>query len=151
MEEGFAMRWERTAAANAAAPPARVWEVLLDGRRWSLWDPGVQWMVVEGPLVPGTLLTMKPRRLPQTAFRVEAVEPRRLLALAVQFGPVAALRLGWELAPDGAGTAIVQTVGIDGPLAGLLLKRAAERIAGAMPGNLERLAARAAAPAEDPA
>ncbi len=147
------MRWERTAGASAAAPPARVWEVLLDGRRWSFWNPGVEWMWLEGegPPRPGTLATIKPRRLPQTAFRVEAIAPERLLVLAVTFGPVATMRLRWELSPDGAGTAIAQTVSIGGPLAGLLLKRAAERIAGAMPGNLERLAARAAAPADGPA
>ena len=146
------MRWGRTAGASAAAPPARVWEVLLDGRRWSLWNPGVEWMLLEGPLVPGTILTMNPRRLPQTAFRIEEVVPQRLLALAVRFGPVATLRLNWRLTPDGDGTSLAQTVEIDGPLAGPLLKRAAVRIAGAMPGNLERLAARAAtAPAPESA
>jgi uncharacterized protein YndB with AHSA1/START domain len=140
------MRWERTAGARAAAPPARVWEVLLDGRRWSLWDPGVQWMVLEGPPEPGTVLTMKPRRLPQTAFRIEEIVPERLLALAVRFGPLATLRLRWRLAPDGDGTALAQTVEIEGLLAGPLLRRAASRIAEAMPGNLDRLAARAAVP-----
>ncbi len=137
------MTWERTAGASSAALPERVWDVLLDGRRWSLWNPGVQWMTVEGALEPGGLLTMKPKGAPQTAFRIEAVRPDALLALAVRFGPVATLRMRWELAPDGDGTAIVQTVGTTGPLAGLLLRRAAQRIGDAMPANLERLAVRA--------
>ena len=141
------MRWERTAGASAAAPPERVWAVLMDGRRWSLWNGGVEWMTLEGPPQPGTILTLKPRRLPQTASRIEEIVPERLLSLAVRFGPVATLRLRWDLAPDGAGTALAQTVGIDGPLAGPLLKRAAARIADAMPASLERLAARAAIPA----
>jgi uncharacterized protein YndB with AHSA1/START domain len=139
------MTWERTAEASSAAPPHRVWEVLLDGRRWSLWNHGVQWMTLEGPLEPGTVLTMKPKRAPQTASRIEAAVPDRLLALVVTFGPVATMRLRWELAPAGGGTSIVQTIAISGPLAGLLLRRAAENIAAAMPANLERLAARAAA------
>ena len=143
------MTWERTAEAASAAAPERVWDVLLDGRRWSLWNDGVQWMTPEGPVEPGTLLTMKPKGAPQTAFRIEAAVPRRLLALVVTFGPVAALRLRWELAPHGGGTSIAQTVGISGPLAGLLLRRAAERIANAMPANLERLASRAAGGAMD--
>ena len=139
------MSWERTAGASSAAPPERVWEALLDGRRWSLWDHGVDWMTVEGVLEPGGLLTMKPKGAPQTAFRIEAVQPGRLLALAVRFGPVATMRLRWELAPEAGGTTIVQTVGISGPLAGLLLRRAAQRIADALPANLARLAVRAVA------
>jgi uncharacterized protein YndB with AHSA1/START domain len=140
MEPVFPMTWERTAAARSAAPPARVWDVLLDGRHWARWNDGVAWMALEGPLQPGQLLTMKPRRLPQTAFRIEAVVPERLLALAVTFGPVASLRLRWELRPDGGGTALAQTVAIAGPLAGLLLRRAAEAIAAGAPASLARLA-----------
>jgi uncharacterized protein YndB with AHSA1/START domain len=137
------MTWERTAGASSAAAPARVWEILVDGPRWSLWNHGVDWMTVEGALEPGGLLTMKPKGAPQTAFRIEAAEPERLLALAVRFGPVATLRLRWELTPEAGGTMIVQTVRIGGPLAGLLLRRAAQRIGDAMPANLERLAVRA--------
>jgi len=137
------MTWERTAGASSAAAPHDVWDVLVDGRRWSLWHGGVDWMTIEGALEPGGLLTMKPKGKPQTAFRIEAVERGRLLALALRFGPVATLRLRWELSPEAGGTTIVQTVGIAGPLAGLLLRRAAQRIGEAMPANLERLAVRA--------
>jgi uncharacterized protein YndB with AHSA1/START domain len=144
MEQHFAMSWERTAEASSTAPPARVWEALLDGRCWSEWNHGVEWMTVEGPLAPGTLLTMKPRGAPQTAFRIEAVVPGRKLALVVTFGPVAALRFRWELAPAAHGTSIRQTLGTSGPLARVILRRAAERIAGGMAANLERLAQRAA-------
>jgi uncharacterized protein YndB with AHSA1/START domain len=144
------MRWESTAGASSAAAPEDVWGVLLDGQGWPLWNPRVEWMVLEGPPRPGTLLTMKPKRVRQTAFRIEAVEPQRLLALVVTFGPAAAMRLRWELAPQATGTAIVQTVAISGPLAGLLLQRAARRIATAMPATLERLAVRAVRLGADP-
>jgi uncharacterized protein YndB with AHSA1/START domain len=146
MEPVFPMTWERTAAARSDASPARVWAVLADGRRWSLWNAGVAWMEIEEALEPGRLVTIKPRRGPQTAFRVEDAVPARLLALVVTFGPVAALRLRWELRPDGEGTALAHTVAVSGPLAGPLLRRAAEGIAAAAPASLERLAARAAAP-----
>jgi uncharacterized protein YndB with AHSA1/START domain len=140
------MTWEHTSAVDSAAPPERVWAVLLDGRRWSEWNYGVEWMAVEGALAPGTVLTMKPKGAPQTASRIEAVEPERLLALVITFGPVAALRVRWELAPRDAGSTIAHTVAISGPLAGPLLRRAAERMSAAMPGMLERLAALAVSP-----
>ncbi len=145
------MSWERTAAATSTAAPERVWDVLLDGRRWALWNRGVDWMVLEGPLEPGTRLTLKPKRGPQTAFRIEAVVPQRLLSLVVRFGPVAALRFRWELAAAGTGTSIAGTIGIAGPLAGPFLRRAADRMAVAMPANLERLALRAAGGEPGPA
>jgi uncharacterized protein YndB with AHSA1/START domain len=137
------MSWERTAGAASAAPPERVWAVLLDGLRWSQWNPGVEWMAVDGALEPGRYVTIKPKGVRQTAFRIEAVSPQRLLVLAVRFGPLARLHLRWELAPEAGGATIVQTVGITGPLAGLLLRRAARRIADAAPATLERLALRA--------
>ncbi|MEA2666748.1 MAG: hypothetical protein QOI11_3692 [Candidatus Eremiobacteraeota bacterium] len=142
-------RWERSAAATSAAPPAAVWRRLLDGRRWAEWNPGVQWMTVEGPLAPGTVVTLKPKGAPQTAFRIEGALEARYLALAVTFGPLATMRLRWELAPAGGGTALAQTVAIGGPLAGLLLRRTAERIAGGMAASLERLGALAADAAEN--
>lgn len=139
------MSWERTAGAACTAPPERVWEVLLDGRRWAEWSHGVEWMTVEGPLRTGGVLTMKPRGAPQTAFRIEAVVPNHLLALALTFGPLATLRLRWNLAANAEGTDIEASVAASGPFAGLLLARAARRIGDALPATLERLAARAGA------
>jgi uncharacterized protein len=137
------MTWERTAGATSAASPGEVWAVLLDGRRWSEWNPGVEWMTVEGTLAPGTVVTMKPKGAPQTASVIEAVVPERLLELLVRFGPVAAMRFRWALTAGPAGTTIAQTVSISGPLANLLLRKAAQRIADGMQANLERLAERA--------
>ncbi len=139
------MSWERTAATPCAAPPERVWEVLLDGKRWAEWNHGVQWMTVEGPLRPGGVLTMKPKGAPQTAFRIEAVVPNRLLALELTFGPLATLRLRWNVAAREDGATLEASVRTSGPFAGLLLARAARRIGDGLSANLERLAARAGA------
>jgi hypothetical protein len=100
-------------------------------------------MTIEGPLRPGTVVTLKPKGAPQTALRIAEVREREKLELVVTFGPVAALRLRWVLSRSDGATTIAQTVAIEGPLSGLLLRRAAERIASGMEANLERLAARA--------
>ena len=145
------MTWERTAGATSSASAERVWEIVLDGRRWSFWNEGVEWMTVEGALAPATFVTIKPKGGRQTAFRIEAVVPERLLALVVTFGPLAALRFRLVLSPTDEGASIAVTTAIDGPLAGVLLSRVADRIATAMPANLQRLAMRAAAPETAPA
>jgi uncharacterized protein YndB with AHSA1/START domain len=135
------LSWEQTAVVRAEVSAARVWAVLLDGRRWARWNPGVEWMLVEGELEPGTVVTTKPTGAPQTALRIEEVEPPRRLTLLLTIGPLAALRLRWELCEREGTTEIGQTVATSGPLAGPLLGRAAVRIAGGMSANLERLAA----------
>lgn len=137
------MTWERSAGAGSAAAPERVWSVLLDGRRWSLWNPAVEWMTLEGPPIPGTVVTIKPKRMRQTALRIEQAVEGRLLALVLTFGPLATMRLRWDIAPESGGSSIVQTVAIAGPLANLVLRRAAQRIGDEMQPALQRLAVRA--------
>jgi hypothetical protein len=105
-----------TAVAHAGVEPQRVWERLVDGLRWHEWSPATEWMVIEGPLEPGTIVTIKRKRGRQTAYRIEAAEPARRLALLLTFGPAASLRIAWTLEPEGIGTSIRQTIEIAGPL-----------------------------------
>lgn len=137
------MIWEQTATAVSAAAPQTVWDVLLDGRRWSFWNPGVEWMWLEGDPVAGTLATVKLRRVRQTAFIIqEAVAPERF-AIGLRIGPIAQLHVRWTLRPQAQGTRIDAAIAIAGVAAGLLLERPAKRVARALPAHVERLAARA--------
>ena len=138
------MTWERAAAAVSRAPLQAVWDVLLDGRRWSFWNPDVEWMWIEGEPVPGTVATVKLKRVRQTAFVIEEIAPPHRFAIRVTVGPVARLRLTWMLTTHERGTRIESIVAIDGVAAGFLLQRPARRVAQAMPATLERLAEYAA-------
>lgn len=133
-----------TAVARSAAAPQQVWERLVDGLRWRDWSESAEWMVVEGALAPGGIVTVKRRRGRQTAFRIEDASPPHRLALRLTFGPVAWLRVVWELEADGAGTAIRQTVESGGPLRRWLTDPQARRGAAAWAGDPARLAAAAA-------
>jgi hypothetical protein len=137
------MTREYTASVVAAASPQAVWDVLLDGRRWCFWNPGVEWMWLEGDLAPGTLATIKLKRVLQTAFVIqEALAPQRF-AIRLTVGPIARLELSWTIAAQPAGTRIDAAIAIAGIAAGLLLGRSAKRVAAALPGHIERLAQRA--------
>jgi hypothetical protein len=105
-----------TAVARSAAAPEIVWERLIDGLRWREWSPATDWMVVEGALEAGTIVTIKRKRGRQTAYRVEAVEAPRHLALLLTFGAAARLRIAWTLEADAGGTAIRQTIESGGRL-----------------------------------
>jgi hypothetical protein len=137
------MRWEQRAVAMSAAAPQAVWAVLLDGARWSFWNPGVEWMWLEGEPAPGTLVTIKLRGVRQTAFVIRDLLATERFALGLTVGPVARLELTWTLWAQNGGTRVEAAVGIAGIAAGPLLNRPARKVAQALPGHLERLAARA--------
>ncbi len=131
------------ASAVSAAPPQAVWDVLLDGRRWSFWNPGVEWLWFEGDPAPGTLATIKLKGVRQTALVIGEARPPEIFVLRLTIGPIARLALTWRLAAHGAGTRIDAVVAIDGIASGLLLGRSARRLEKAIPSHLERLAVRA--------
>jgi len=133
------MKWSDRATLDCTASAGALWATLVDGPRWNAWNPGVQWMFLEGPLAPGSLLTMKPKGAPQTAFRVEEVVPQRRLRVGLTFGPVAKLELAWTIDRIGSGTRLEQSVAIEGIAAGFLLRKNALRIASGMAENLVRL------------
>jgi len=128
-------------SAASAHPPEALWAQLVDAAAWPRWAEGTAWVVFEGPPVPGTYATIKPLRGRQTAYRIAAAVAPRLFVLELTFGPLARLQLTWTIAPVAGGSTVEATVEAGGPLAGLLVRRIAERVATALPANLERLAA----------
>jgi uncharacterized protein YndB with AHSA1/START domain len=135
------MELNAEAVAHTDAPPERVWERLADGMHWHEWSPATDWMVAEGPLEPGGIVTIKRKRGRQTAYRIEAADVPHRLALLLTFGPVASLRLAWTLEPDGGGTRIRQTIEIGGSLRRWLTAPQARRGAAAWGDDPARLAA----------
>ena len=133
-----------SAEARAAVAPERVWERLVDGRRWRGWSPASDWMVVEGALVAGEFVTIKRKRGRQTAYRIETADAPHRLALVLSFGPAAQLRISWTLEADGTGTLIRQTVETGGRLRRWLTDPQARRGAVAWSEDPARLAAGAA-------
>lgn len=129
------------ASAASAAAPADLWGVLVDGTTWNRWNDALAWAVFEGPPAVGTYVTLKPRRGRQTAYRIAAAAAPALLVLELTFGPLAALRLEWAVAGQAEGSLVEGRVAVAGPLAGLLVRRMAERAAAVLPANLARLAA----------
>jgi hypothetical protein len=105
-----------TAVAYSDAGPERVWDRLIDGRRWREWSPATDWMVVEGAVKAGSFVTIKRKRGRQTAFRIETADAPHRLALLLTFGRAASLRIAWTLEAEGHGTLIRQTIETGGRL-----------------------------------
>ena len=133
-----------TAVARSAADLQRVWALLADGLRCRHWSPATEWMLVEGPLEAGSVMTIKRQRARQTAFRVETAEPPHRLALLLTFGPAASMRIAWTLDVADGGTTITQTIETGGFLRRWLTNPQAHRGGVAWaddPGRLADLAA----------
>jgi len=130
-------------------PPARVWEALLD------WEGSSRWMV------PPTTVEVMGERTNQAGMRVHAVSrlgPLRLVdhMVVTDWVPEREIRvrhLGWPLRGDGIFRVepegrrarfvwiedLVLPLGVVGELAGLLLRRPAERMLAASCRNLRGL------------
>lgn len=68
------------ARAEIAAPPATVWQTLLDTRSWPTWDTSLD--RVEGSLEPGGRVTIHVKGSSRAfPLRVAEHEPSRLLVL----------------------------------------------------------------------
>jgi hypothetical protein len=59
-------------STTIAAPPQRVWEVLVDGARYADWDSGV--VRVEGTVAPGASVKVVSSANPGRAFPVKVAE-----------------------------------------------------------------------------
>ena len=134
------MELNATAEAVSSADPQRVWERLVDGLHWADWSATAEWMVVEGPLEAGGIVTIKRKRSRQTAYRIEEAAAPSRFALLLTFGAAARMRLAWTLEPEGAGTRIRQTIETGGPLRRWLCVPLAGRGAVAWAGDPARLA-----------
>ncbi len=144
------MHWERTATVRSPATVARLWDAIVDGRRWSFWHAGFEWMWLEGPLEKGAIATIKARGVRQTAFTVREVVPEQRLAFETTFGPVARVRIAFDLASLEGASSVTYGVTVDGPLGNLAVRMIGRRLAAGADEALARLGEYALAP-EQPA
>ena len=104
-----------TVTMQIAAPPAKVWELLIDAPAWPNWCPQIESVHAPGELEMGTQFIWKSGG---TAIRSEVhlLEPDRRLSWTGMASPARAIHV-WELkaTPDG-GTLVTVKESMNGPL-----------------------------------
>ncbi len=90
-------------------------------------------MVVEGDLVPGNFLTIKPKAWLQTAFRIVEVARANRLSFVTRVGPLATVRCQYDLLPTATGCELAIAFDVSGPLTRTVKAVAGRRIEEAIP------------------
>ena len=70
---------EQSTSIDVAAPPDRVWEVLVDVERWPEWTESVSdvRLLDEGPLAVGSRVEISQPSIPTGTYTVTTLEPPR--------------------------------------------------------------------------
>jgi uncharacterized protein YndB with AHSA1/START domain len=98
-----------------AAPPAKVWALLIDAGRWPMWDQDIARVSVTGPLALGTRFTWG-EGSNTVHSEVQLFEPGRRLAWTRTAFTAKAIH-AWVLRPSaGGGTVVTVDESMDGPL-----------------------------------
>jgi uncharacterized protein YndB with AHSA1/START domain len=98
-----------------AAPPAKVWDLLIDASSWPTWCPQIESVKAPGPLAMGTQFIWKSGGT-TIHSEVHLLDPDRRLSWTGVASPARAIHV-WELkaTPDG-GTLVTVKESMTGPL-----------------------------------
>jgi uncharacterized protein YndB with AHSA1/START domain len=115
-------RMEVGTSIDVAAPPERVWEVLVDVERWPEWTESVREVrrLEPGPLAVGSRVEVSQPRIPTGTYTVTALEPGRAFTWE-QRQPGSTVSAHHECAPlpDG-GTRVELRVVMSGAVGGVV-------------------------------
>jgi uncharacterized protein YndB with AHSA1/START domain len=123
---------EARTSIDVAAPPARVWNVLVDVERWPEWTASVTSVraLEPGPLAVGSRVEISQPRIPTGAYTVTALDPGRAFTWE-QRQPGSTVSAHHECTPlPGGGTRVELRVvmgGVVGGVVGRLYRKLTER------------------------
>lgn len=121
-------------SVDIAAPPDRVWDVIIDISRWHEWTPSITSItrLDEGPLAIGSTVVIRQPGLPPARWKVSAIEPNRSFTW-VSRGPgfQSIARHSVEQTASGSrATLSIELKGLFGGLLGRLTRDITERYIG---------------------
>ena len=98
------------------ASPETVWRLWRDPNNWSRWNSGIQTAAVDGPIANGTRGTMTTNRGSTHDVTFSNVIEGGGFSMSMAGPPLTTMTFSCEIAPDGIGSKISQSVSIEGPL-----------------------------------
>lgn len=138
-------RWETQSELAAAVAPSAVWtRAYVDAAAWPHWNREIRSARLDGPLALGATARILFRTGLRLRFRVVEFEEGRLFTDEAR---LLGARMGHRhlVEPDGEGSRLVNTISIEGPLAGLWRRILGPAAARALP-DAQRAVVELAAP-----
>ena len=138
-------RMEQSTSIDVAAPPDRVWEVLVDVEHWPEWTESVSGVRVldDGPLAVGSKVEISQPSVPTGTYTVTTLEPvRTFIWEQRQPGSKVSAHHGLVALPDG-GTRVelrVVMTGLIGGIVGRLYRKLTQRYLAMEAAGLKRRA-----------
>lgn len=104
------------------APSTDVWAALIDVETWPAWAAQFKRLerLESGPLASGSLVRVRPKRMPGAVWKVTEYKPGRSFTWASRLAPGLRLIGGHELTSDGSGTKAEFSLEASGALGALL-------------------------------
>jgi len=134
--------WTTTNTRTTTASPEQVWRVWSDVSGWPQWDEALEWATIDGPLIDGAKVVLKPKGGPRSRSTVGKVTVNECFSDHSRL-PGARLTFTHALGADGALTSITHSVEISGPLTFVWSRVLGRKIAAGLPLAMARLATRA--------
>lgn len=99
------------------ASPERIWSIWRDPNNWSQWNSGIKSAHVDAPIANGVHGRMTTNRDSSHDVTFSNVVEGRGFSMSMAGAPGTTFTFTCEIAPDGAGSKIAQSVTIEGALA----------------------------------
>lgn len=114
-------------SVDVAAPPARVWEVMLDGERWHEWTPSVTSVeLLDKPIAVGSRAIIRQPELPPAKFKVTALEPGKSFTWSTGIPGVIHVLARHSVEPAASGTRVTLALRFNGLLGGVMGRKMAD-------------------------
>lgn len=104
---------------STAASPEAVWRVWSDPNNWNRWNSGIRNAEIDGAIANGRTGKMTTNRGSTHDVTFNDVTDGRGFSMSMA-GPATTFTFVCEIAPDGNGSTISQSIAITGPLAFLV-------------------------------
>jgi hypothetical protein len=137
-------RWETTSTREAQVSPAAIWtRAYADADAWPRWNAELKRATLDGPLREGAEARIVFRTGLRLRFRVVEFEDGRLFTDEARL-PGARMGHRHLVEPVGEGSRLINTIYIEGPLAGIWRRILGPAAARTLPGAQDEIARLAA-------